>query len=620
MDEKEKELNEAVELNNDESTASNETEILDSSLEERDGVKYETEDNWVFEAEAPTLNDDMFEGEINIAPAKNTVDSKKEPKDNDDISNSTGKELLKFIPLAVIMAVVITVLVVLGVRYNTVPNGKEGDKANPAGIAMTVDKNNVSVGLYNLYFSSVASQYEQYAQYGYYDLDLTKDYSQQNTTDENGITISWFNLFKKRTEEQIRTYFAYCDAAKEAGITLSDKQKEIIEQQIDSFKSSASEQNISLNEYIESVFGEYCTEDTVRLYIEQFYLATNYTGKVAVDFKPTDKEIKNYFNEHKENYYKINFSYLACTYDTTDAKTKAQSEKTVKEYMKKITDRNSIKALVPTAYKDYIDADVKSAMEMDDKLTEKEARENAISNYMNNIDGTIYSSESPFGDDINKWLFDENQPTDTVKYYVNEETGYAYIILKTEQPTLLEDETYSVRHILVTPKSEDSSSQYDTEQEYTDEQWAEAENTAKQLLEKYNSGEKTEAAFAALADSNSDDTASTSLGSSDSYGGLCENVALGQMVPTFEKWSTDKSRKYGDVEIVKSDYGYHIMYFISDRPTYEGKIITDMRNDMLSRLVQDADLREHLSVIEKADEKYLAAKKAAVAANASEGE
>ncbi len=31
-------------------------------------------------------------------------------------------------------------------------------------------------------------------------------------------------------------------------------------------------------------------------------------------------------------------------------------------------------------------------------------------------------------------------------------------------------------------------------------------------------------------------TASTSSGSSDSFGGLYESVALGQMVPDFEKW------------------------------------------------------------------------------------
>ncbi len=31
----------------------------------------------------------------------------------------------------------------------------------------------------------------------------------------------------------------------------------------------------------------------------------------------------------------------------------------------------------------------------------------------------------------------------------------------------------------------------------------------------------------------------------------------------------DDSRKYGDVAIVKSKYGYHIMYFIDKCPQYQ---------------------------------------------------
>lgn len=41
------------------------------------------------------------------------------------------------------------------------------------------------------------------------------------------------------------------------------------------------------------------------------------------------------------------------------------------------------------------------------------------------------------------------------------------------------------------------------------------------------------------------------------------------MVPEFEKWAMDDSRKYGDVAIVKSKYGYHIMYFIDKCPQYQ---------------------------------------------------
>ena len=33
------------------------------------------------------------------------------------------------------------------------------------------------------------------------------------------------------------------------------------------------------------------------------------------------------------------------------------------------------------------------------------------------------------------------------------------------------------------------------------------------------------------------------------------------MVPTFNAWCFDSSRKAGDVGIVKTEYGYHVMYF-----------------------------------------------------------
>lgn len=34
------------------------------------------------------------------------------------------------------------------------------------------------------------------------------------------------------------------------------------------------------------------------------------------------------------------------------------------------------------------------------------------------------------------------------------------------------------------------------------------------------------------------------------------------MVNSFSAWCFDSSRKAGDTAIVKSDFGYHIMYFV----------------------------------------------------------
>lgn len=618
MDEKENKLNEELAAENKNETAeAQQPQENETSLEEKDGVKYETNDNWKFDAEAPTLNNDMFEGidESAYDIQKNSAQNNKVPEkyvySNDSDNIVIKREPLTFIPLAVFVAVVIIVLSVLGVRYYTVPNGKEGNLMNPASVAAVVDGNKVSLGMYNLYFSSVVSQYEQYANYGYYDLDTTEDYSKQYTTDEDGNKITWLDYFEQETMNQIKLYNAFYNKAVESGITLTEAQQQSIDEQIDSFKTTASDEGVSLDDYISDVFGDYCTEETVELYMEQFYMSVNYKGKYAAENRPDDEEIAAYYEEHQNDYYQINFSYLATTYDTTSEETKEESEKLIQDYMSKITDRQSIIDLVPTAYADYIEQDAQSYMESDSSITEEEAKEQALTTYEANVDGTIYGTDKPFGDDINDWLFDENEPTGQVKYYINEETGYAYIILKTEQPTRIEDETYSVRHILIMPEADESQTDSTTgETEYTDEQWAAAEEKAQSILDEFNSGDKTEYSFALLAEANSEDTASTTAGSSDAFGGLYEGVGLGEMVTEFEEWATDDSRKYGDTGIVKSDYGYHIMFFIDDCPSYESQIITDIRNAKFDEIAENADIEIHDSVVDKANEKFLNEKRA----------
>jgi len=70
------------------------------------------------------------------------------------------------------------------------------------------------------------------------------------------------------------------------------------------------------------------------------------------------------------------------------------------------------------------------------------------------------------------------------------------------------------------------------------------------------SGEKTEEAFAKLADELSDD------GGENKNGGLYEGIEKGKMVEPFENWVYDKDRKAGDVDLVMTEYGWHVMYFV----------------------------------------------------------
>lgn len=606
MDEKEKGLNSEFPLDSD---LDNEN---DGALEEKDGVKYETNDNWEFEAEAPTLNNDMF----SVPDFPETNNTSGEYFSANDYTASrqvvVNRDVFTFVPLAIFVAAVIAVLAVFGVRYYTVPNGKEGDLMNPASVVATIEDSDISLGMYNLYFSSVVSEYEKYA--SYYGINTTADYATQYTTDDDGNKISWLEVFQNETLEELKTHCVLSNAAKKAGITLSTGQQKMIDDYIDNLKSSASEQNASLNDYISDVFGDYCTEETFRLYMERFYLAINYQGRFAIENKPESEEINKFYEEHKKDYYQINFSYLALTYDSSSDEAKKKSEKSVQEYAAKIKDRQSIIDLVPTVYADYIKNDAASAMEADSSLSEKDAIKQATANYEANIDGQMSGTDTQFGEEINNWLFDENEPTGSVKYYINDEMGYAYIILKTEQPTHSEEELYSVRHILIMPETKrlDAETDENGNTIYNDEEWAAADEKAKSILDKYNSGDKTELAFAVLAEEESGDVASTGAGGySGRYGGLCENVSKGNMVSEFESWALDKEHQFGDVEIVKSQYGYHIMFFISKDAAYKAQLASDVRNTNLQKIVDDTKLSKHDSVLKKANDKFLVEKKAA---------
>lgn len=579
-------------------------------------IEYETSDSWEFEAEAKTIGDKALEDagfDIDASQLEiKELNKKAETVNSGDVV--IKRDRLVFVPVAILTILVTAVLIFLGVRYYTVPNGKEGDLMNPAAVVAKIGDTKVSVGMFNYYYSQIVSYYESYAGYGYFNLDTTKDYATQYTTDENGNKVSWKEFFENAVMDEIEANILYYDAAVKEGYTLTAKQQEAVNTQLDYFKEQASQQNTSLNDFLEENLGEYCTEDTVRTMLEQILIASTYKGVTKDSAEITDEEINKIFSENSQKYNTINYCSVSLAYDSSSEESKKKSDDLIKSYMSKIKDRDSLIALIPEIYKDFIDSQVKSVMESDSSVTKEKATEEAIKTCEQNIDATLNGSDEPFDKAIIDWLFSSDTKIGSVNYYVDKDTGYAYILLKTEEPTLLDDPTYSVRHILIQPQADgqDASSEQQAT-EFTEEQWDAAKDKADKILEEYNNSDKTEKTFAQLAEKESTDTGSTAAGSYGLYGGLYEGVVKGEMVEEFENWGFDKKRKYGDVEIVKSQYGYHIMFFVSQQPQYKAEIIKQLKEDALENSVKDIKTNVKKSVLNKAVEKYYTAKAEAAA-------
>lgn len=135
-----------------------------------------------------------------------------------------------------------------------------------------------------------------------------------------------------------------------------------------------------------------------------------------------------------------------------------------------------------------------------------------------------------------------------------------------------------VRHILILPEGATVSTIYS--QTFPEEAWAAAEQTAKSILNTWLSGDRTEESFAALANEHSADTGS------NTNGGLYQRVQLGEMVDAFEDWCFDESRKVGDYGIVKTELGYHIMYFSGSTPIWKAHATEDMLAERGAALIQ----------------------------------
>ncbi len=163
----------------------------------------------------------------------------------------------------------------------------------------------------------------------------------------------------------------------------------------------------------------------------------------------------------------------------------------------------------------------------------------------------------------------------------------------TEAGITREDRYVDVRHILIMPQG--GTMDETGAVTYSDEEWAAAEAEAQNILNLYLAGDKTEESFGELANEHTAD------GNDANYdgvpdGGLYTDVYKGQMVPEFEDWCFDESRVTGDTGLVKTTYGWHIMYFVDTRPVWKSQVQNRLVNDLANELLADIIAKYPLNV------------------------
>lgn len=150
-------------------------------------------------------------------------------------------------------------------------------------------------------------------------------------------------------------------------------------------------------------------------------------------------------------------------------------------------------------------------------------------------------------------IYDSIHPSDDeVKAYFTEHSEEMYSAYSV---TMDSGKLVDVRHILFEIKG--GTTDESGNKIYTDADWEVCRKQAEDALSKWRAGAASEEYFAELANTLSEDPGS------NTNGGLYTYVAPGQMVETFDAWCFDKARQPGDTGLVKSEFGYHVMYYVT---------------------------------------------------------
>ncbi len=448
-----------------------------------------------------------------------------------------------------------------------------------------VGNEKISYAEYLYYYSraynqlSYNAQYYKYYGYDYgYDTSLAPQDQTKTTKDEDGNEITWVEYLHDQAVKTAQMYLAFYQEAKEAGTELTEADLAEVDKQIEDLREEASTANqssnssssdnenqragYSLNAYLRKAYGNGVTERFLKKQLKMESLVKKFYNDKSDEFEKgyTEDEVKKVFDESPDSYQFVTLRLyqfkneslkqndgesdddLKKRQSESDAKTKANAN----EMFDGVTDEKSFVTLA-TKYNTTEDYDADSSTLIKAAL-KSQSQFNSSATYLESMNS-----------DLATWAFEGSTKAGDKKLIEDSDNGAYYVALMVNPKH--DVNTVTVRHILFL--TQDSK----TGKALSDDEIQKAKDKASETLAKWKAGEATEDSFATFATDLTEDTGSSS------NGGLYENVVPGQMTGAFDKWIFDDSRKAGDTDIVESEYGYHIIYFVSKNGTYADSAI-----------------------------------------------
>ena len=481
--------------------------------------------------------------------------------------------------IAIMLVVAITAVSVMGV---TVFNRTGILQKNT--VAATVNgKEFNSVQLSYYFHGIVTAQYnEWYNEYSdstnlmlaFMGLDVNTPLDKQDHPQYDG---TWADYFMDMALERLKSDYVLSEKAKAEGITLSDDVYAEIDGEIEELELYAMLGGLSsVDDYLVNTYGYGASEDSYREYCERSYLASAYYNQYEESLEYDDAAIRAYEKDKYGHYSTYNYasyfvnrgSYLPegtkdaegnTTYTAEQYETgRAAAEKAAQALLSSKTVEDFDKAIAAM--------DINAASEK--VVSSSKITDRAYASVDKEFRDWLASTDRKEGD-IQMFPY-EVTTTDAHGNETKSVNGYFVIMFQSSYDNTRN--LANVRHLLVKFTT-------GSDGKVSEENKAAAKAEAEGYLKTWKEGAATEESFIELVKPNTDDS------NSASSGGLISDISLekGVYVEPFYNWCVDATRKTGDTDVIETEYGYHVMYYVGDgEQTYRDiLIIKDMKAEAI---------------------------------------
>ena len=363
-----------------------------------------------------------------------------------------------------------------------------------------------------------------------YGLDTTQPLDKQECPLNNA---NWYDYFMDIAKSRLEQCLTVAEKALADGKSLTQKDEELIEEELNALKVSAKANKMNLADFVEETFGDGVTPEDLTAVTRMESMVKKYYDKFEKGLDTDTEAVTKYFEGHKRLYSTVDYLsfYVTPLGDSMQEDTEARriamslSEAETPEDFLEI-----IEEYVTAYYTDYYGV----------KLSKKEIKQKVAETTENcKVTGAGYDATST----ASRWAFSEERVVNEGTYFEDTENGGYYVYFLTSLPAREEYNAVSVRQIVF------DVADYPNEEE--------AMMEAQKAILNLERNKYSPAYFKKLAEEKSADELSKA------NGGLYENLTKGNLVDAkeLEEWIFDEARQEGDITLLETEkYGYHVVY------------------------------------------------------------